>query len=42
MTGKKQHIGHPIGVVARRTGVPPDLLRAWEKRYGAIPREAIP
>jgi DNA-binding transcriptional MerR regulator/methylmalonyl-CoA mutase cobalamin-binding subunit len=29
-------VGHPIGVVARRTGVPPDLLRAWEKRYQAV------
>lgn len=28
--------GHPIGVVARRTAIPPDLLRAWEKRYGAV------
>ena len=28
--------GHPIGVVARRTAIPPDLLRAWEKRYSAV------
>lgn len=27
---------HPIGVVARRTGLKPDLIRAWERRYGAI------
>jgi DNA-binding transcriptional MerR regulator/methylmalonyl-CoA mutase cobalamin-binding subunit len=27
---------HPIQVVARRTGVSADALRAWEKRYGAI------
>ncbi len=27
---------HPIGVVARRTGLSPNLLRAWERRYGAI------
>lgn len=27
---------HPIGVVVRRTGLKPDLIRAWERRYGAI------
>lgn len=27
---------HPIRVVCRRTGLKPDLLRAWERRYGAI------
>lgn len=27
---------HPIGVVCRRTGLKPDLIRAWERRYGAI------
>jgi methanogenic corrinoid protein MtbC1 len=27
---------HPIGVVSRRTAIPPDLLRAWEKRYAAV------
>lgn len=27
---------HPIGVVATRTGIAPDLLRAWEKRYAAV------
>lgn len=27
---------HPIGVVARRTGIKPDLIRAWERRYGAV------
>lgn len=27
---------HPIGVVSNRTGIPPDLLRAWERRYGAV------
>src|SRR5436305_2793878 len=26
----------PIGVVARRTGLKPDLIRAWERRYGAV------
>ena len=28
--------GHSIGVVARRTGLKPDLIRAWERRYGAV------
>lgn len=27
---------HPIQVVARRTGLSPDLLRAWEKRYEVV------
>lgn len=27
---------HPIGVVARRTGLKPDLIRAWERRYEAV------
>jgi DNA-binding transcriptional MerR regulator len=27
---------HPIGVAARRTGVTPAALRAWERRYGAV------
>lgn len=27
---------HPIGVVTARTGLGQDLLRAWEKRYGAV------
>jgi MerR family transcriptional regulator, light-induced transcriptional regulator len=27
---------HPMRVVAQRTGLTPDLLRAWEKRYGAV------
>lgn len=27
---------HPIGVVARRTGMKPDLIRAWERRYSAV------
>ena len=28
--------GHPISVVVRRTGLTQDILRAWEKRYGAV------
>lgn len=33
---------HPIRVVSERTGLSQDLLRAWEKRYGAVapPRRA--
>ena len=27
---------HPIGVVARKTGMKPDLIRAWERRYHAV------
>jgi DNA-binding transcriptional MerR regulator/methylmalonyl-CoA mutase cobalamin-binding subunit len=35
-TSKPEVPKHPIQVVARRTGVSADALRAWEKRYGAI------
>ncbi|MDH3456007.1 MAG: MerR family transcriptional regulator [Gemmatimonadota bacterium] len=27
---------HPIQVVAKRTGLTADVLRAWERRYGAV------
>lgn len=27
---------HPIQVVSRRTGLSPDLIRIWERRYGAV------
>jgi len=27
---------HPIRVVAQRTGLSPDILRAWERRYGVV------
>ena len=27
---------HPMRLVCLRTGLSPDLLRAWEKRYGAV------
>ena len=27
---------HPIQVVARYTGLSPELIRAWEKRYGVV------
>jgi len=35
-TPSAHHRRHPIGVVARRTGLKPDLIRAWERRYGAV------
>lgn len=34
--GSSTRGGHTIGVVARRTGLKPDLIRAWERRYGAV------
>jgi len=27
---------HPIGVAAERTGLSPDVLRVWERRYGVV------
>lgn len=27
---------HSIGIAARRAGLQPDLVRAWERRYGAV------
>ena len=27
---------HPIGVVSERTGLSPDVLRVWERRYGVV------
>lgn len=30
---------HPIRVVARRTGLTPATIRAWERRYGAVEPE---
>lgn len=29
-------VGHSIAVVATRTGLSPDVLRVWERRYGAV------
>lgn len=29
-------IGHPIRLVADRTGLSPEVIRAWERRYGAV------
>lgn len=27
---------HPIGVAAERAGISPDVVRAWERRYGVV------
>src|ERR1700750_1775776 len=34
--------GHRIGEFARRVGVTPELLRAWEQRYGLLRPERSP
>ncbi len=34
--GARDKPRHPIQVVARRTGLTPDVLRAWERRYGLV------
>lgn len=31
-----QEARHPIRVVSERTGLSPDVLRAWERRYGVV------
>jgi DNA-binding transcriptional MerR regulator/methylmalonyl-CoA mutase cobalamin-binding subunit len=33
---------HPIGVVSARTGLPQDLIRAWERRYQAVTPQRTP
>ena len=33
---------HPIGVVSQRTGLPQDVLRAWERRYAAVVPQRTP
>jgi MerR family transcriptional regulator, light-induced transcriptional regulator len=33
---------HPIQVVARRTGLTPEVLRVWEKRYGIVEPSRTP
>jgi MerR family transcriptional regulator, light-induced transcriptional regulator len=33
---------HPIGVVAERTGLTPEVIRVWERRYGAVRPERTP
>jgi MerR family transcriptional regulator, light-induced transcriptional regulator len=34
--------GHPIKVVARRTGLTSHVIRVWEKRYGAVSPRRTP
>ncbi|MBZ0268339.1 MerR family transcriptional regulator [bacterium] len=34
--GSGEEARHPIGVVSSRTGLPQDVLRAWERRYAAV------
>ena len=36
MTEIRDDPRHPIRIVTRRTGLKPDLIRAWERRYGAV------
>jgi len=36
MADEKNEKRHPIRVVARRTGLSPELVRIWEKRYGIV------
>lgn len=33
---------HPIAVVSERTGLSQDVLRVWERRYGAVQPERGP
>ncbi len=33
---RQTEAGHPIQVAARRAGLSPELLRAWERRYGLV------
>lgn len=33
---KSTHDAYPVRTVARMTGLSPDLIRAWEKRYGVV------
>jgi methanogenic corrinoid protein MtbC1 len=33
---------HPIAVVSERTGLSPDVLRVWERRYGAVQPQRSP
>lgn len=38
-SGERREARHPIRVVAQRTGLTTDVLRAWEKRYGVVEPE---
>ena len=33
---------HPVQVVVRRTGISPELLRTWERRYAVVEPERSP
>lgn len=35
-SGSRGGARHPIGVVSERTGLSPDVLRVWERRYGVV------
>ncbi len=39
MTAMDERKEHPIGVVCRRTGLSPHVIRIWERRYGAVQPE---
>ena len=34
-----QHDAYPLRTVSQLTGLSPDLIRAWEKRYGVVSPE---
>src|SRR5690554_2996405 len=37
IAGERANAGrHQIGTVAERTGLTPEVLRVWERRYGAV------
>jgi len=36
MATTHRQLGHPIRAVSRMTGLSPDTLRVWERRYGAV------
>ena len=38
-TTEPRPAGHPIAVVAERTGLSRDVIRVWERRYGAVEPE---
>jgi DNA-binding transcriptional MerR regulator/methylmalonyl-CoA mutase cobalamin-binding subunit len=35
-------VGHPIAVVAKRTGLSRDVIRMWERRYAAVEPDRTP
>jgi methanogenic corrinoid protein MtbC1 len=39
---KTAAVGHPIAVVAERTGLSRDVLRVWERRYAAVEPDRSP